>query len=105
MTEHQEIVPAPASPEGEQGTPRGRWQKLLRDLEQEADELRVRMHLAKAEARDEWDKVEDRLSRLRKDGAARLAAGEAFDDIEAAAKTLWTEVRDGFDRVRKSLSD
>jgi transketolase len=107
MTEHQEIIPIEAEHATQEsaGGRQDRWQRLLEELEQDADELRVRMHLAKAEAREEWDKLEERLSRFRENGATRRAAGEAIEDVEAAAKALWTEVRDGFDRVRKSLSD
>ena len=32
---------------------RERWNKVVTDLEQERDELKLRIHLAKAEGRDE----------------------------------------------------
>jgi uncharacterized coiled-coil DUF342 family protein len=76
----------------------------LAELEQERDELRVRLHLAKAEARDEWDKLDARLDELR----ARLdrvggEAGEVFEDVGEAAKLLGDELKTGFARLRRML--
>lgn len=76
----------------------------LADFERERDELRVRLHLAKAEARDEWDKLDARLDELR----ARLdqvgnEAGEVFDDVGEAAKLLGDEIKTGLARLRRML--
>jgi len=103
MTDHEEIVPAPASSEA---PPKGRWQRMLEELEQDRDELRVRLHLGRKEAQDELDHLDARLAEFR--ARARAAGGEAeesLDDIGDAAKALWTEVKEGFGRVRKSLKD
>lgn len=108
MTDPNQIVPAPTPAEGEEkdsGT-RAKWQKMMADLEQERDELRLKLHLARKEARDELDQLDERIAELRT--RARLArgeAGEAMDDIGDAARDLWTEIREGFQRVRKSFSD
>lgn len=108
MTDGNEIVPAPSSEESEGSASgaRAKWQKMMADLEQERDELRVRLHLAKQEAHDELEKLDERIAELRaRSRAARGEAGEAMDDIGDAAKDLWTEIREGFQRVRKSFSD
>ena len=108
MTDGNEIVPAPSSGESEESPmgARAKWQKMMADLERERDELRVRLHLAKQEARDELEKLDERIAELRaRSRAARGEAGEAMDDIGDAAKDLWTEIREGFQRVRKSFSD
>jgi chromosome segregation ATPase len=107
MTEPTKNVPAlaPQDPDAA-GDRKNRWRKILEDLEGERDELRVRLHLAKAEAKDELAKLDDRIAELKdRANAAREEAGDALDDIEGAAKVLWGEVRDGLDRVRKSLVD
>jgi len=83
---------------------RERLQEMLEKLEQERDELKVRMHLGKAEAREEWDKLEVRIGELR----ARLdkagdEAGDVMEDVGAAAKLLGEEIREGFARIRRSL--
>lgn len=40
-------------------TMRAKLAEMLEKLEQERDELKVRMHLGKAEAREEWEKMEN----------------------------------------------
>jgi len=108
MTDGNEIVPAP-SPGGSEESATGaraKWQKMMTDLEQERDELRVRLHLARKEAHDELDKLDERIAELRtRAHAARGEADEAMDDIGDAARDLWSEIREGFQRVRKSFSD
>jgi hypothetical protein len=61
-------------------------ENLVHVLKQQRDELRVRMHLAKAEVRDEWDKLERRFARLLDDykparDAASHTAGNALLDL------------------------
>ncbi len=83
---------------------RERWQKVVTDLERERDELRVRLHLAKAEGREEWDKLDGKIAELKlRADAAGNEAREAMDDIGDAAKKLVAEIREGFARVRKTL--
>lgn len=108
MTDGKEIVPAPAADEPKERASgaRAKWEKMLSELEQERDELRVRFHLAKQEARDELEKLDERIAELRaRARTARGEAGEAMDDVGDAAKDLWSEIREGFARVRKSFSD
>ncbi len=83
---------------------RAKWQKVVADFEQERDELKVRLHLAKAEGRDELAKLDSRLAELRqKADAAGTEAKGAMGDIGEAAKKLSDEIRQGLDRVRKTL--
>ncbi|MBK6424487.1 MAG: hypothetical protein IPI38_00880 [Gemmatimonadetes bacterium] len=83
---------------------RERWNKVVTDLEQERDELKLRIHLAKAEGRDELQKLDAKLAELRfRADSAGTEARDAMDDIGEAAKKLAAEVREGFDRVRKTL--
>ena len=83
---------------------RDKMREMLEKLEQERDELKVRMHLGKAEARQEWDKLDARIGELR--GRLDMAgdeAGDVMEDVGAAAKLLGEEIRSGFDRVRRML--
>ncbi|HWA59231.1 MAG TPA: hypothetical protein VG692_18405 [Gemmatimonadales bacterium] len=85
---------------------RARWQAILTDLERQRDELKVRLHLARAEARDEWEKLrlDEKLATLRQRAdAAGVEARGAMHDIGTAAEKLADEVREGLDRVRKTL--
>jgi len=85
-------------------TMRERLKETLERLEQERDELRVRLHLGKAEARQEWDKLDARIVELRsKLDRAGGEAGDVMDDVGEAAKLLGEEIRSGFERLRRML--
>ncbi|MFI5211197.1 MAG: hypothetical protein ACHQ2E_12180 [Gemmatimonadales bacterium] len=80
------------------------WTKLLADLERERDELRLKAHLGKAEARDHLARAEQKIEEFRQKapiakGVARDAAGQ----VEASAKALAGEIREAFARVRGVL--
>lgn len=77
---------------------------LLNDLKQYRDELRVQMHLAKAELRDEFQELEERWDKLqpRLESAARDAADagkEALDSLAEAGEAILK----GFKRIREDL--
>jgi len=77
---------------------------LINKLRQQRDELAVRMHLGKAEAQQEWDKLTARLDELTRDyEPLKGAVQETSDNVIAALKLVAGEVQEGFDRIRKSL--
>lgn len=79
-------------------------EKAVRQLEQQRDELRLKLHLAGAEARDEWDRIERQIGDLRARLAPlRAAAAESAAEIGAAARLLAGEIRQGFERIRRRL--
>jgi SMC interacting uncharacterized protein involved in chromosome segregation len=81
-----------------------RIDELLSELKQERDELRVKIGLAKLEARDEWREVEDKLRKLESKGKeVGGATAEASKDIGAAAKLLGEEIRKGLKAVARHL--
>lgn len=83
---------------------KARLQEALSDLERERDELKVRIHLAKQEAKDELADLEAKLAELKfRAGAAGGEAKSAMGDIGDAAGKLAAEIKQGFDRVRKTL--
>jgi hypothetical protein len=83
---------------------RAKWQQVVTDLERQRDELRVRIHLARADTRDEWDRINLKLDQLRQRAqSAGSEAKGAMKDIGEAAERLAEEVRQGLDRVRKTL--
>ncbi len=75
-------------------------EKLWRGLKTERDELRLQMHLAKAELRDEWEDLEEeyahaqqKFDRFKKEtgelaGEAKQAMGIVVDEIGAAYKRV-----------------
>jgi hypothetical protein len=81
-----------------------RVQQLLSDLERQRDELRVKMHLAKADGREELAKLDEKLDQLRaRAGRVTTEAQSAAGDIGDAAKVLASEIREGFERIRNAL--
>jgi hypothetical protein len=78
--------------------------KLLDELRRERDELRVKLHLAKADAKDEWDRLEHRWAHLLgKLEAAARETGKTAVEVGAALRLAAEELRKGYQRVRDSL--
>lgn len=69
------------------------------------DELKVQMHLAKAEFRDEWNhKLEPRFWELKtKLDRFEEASVETAMELRSAVKLLIDELQNGYERIRKSL--
>ena len=81
---------------------REEMKKLEETLLQQRDELRVKLHLAKADARDEWEGLERKWAEAQtKFAQLQKSAGESMDDIEAAARLLGEELQKGYDRIRR----
>jgi hypothetical protein len=78
--------------------------EILDELRTTRDELRVQMHLAGAEARDEWEVLEKKWQHLRtRAGQVGEATGEAAEDIGGALELVGEELRKGYRRIRKTL--
>ncbi len=77
-----------------------RLDAAVQKLEQERDELKLKMHLAKADARDEWEEMEERWGRLRqKLSQVKEGASEASEDVRDAASGLAEEIRKGYRKI------
>ena len=77
---------------------------LISSLKRQRDELAVQIHLGKAEAKDEWDKLNAKLGDLTKDYEPLKEAVEgAAVNVLDALKLVAGEVQDGFERIRKTL--
>lgn len=79
-------------------------EELVDSLRQERDELRVKLHLAKLDASDEWKELEKKWARLESKAKVLgdVAAAES-EDIISAAKLLGEEVREGFKNIARRL--
>ena len=76
--------------------------RLVRRLEQQRDELRVKMHLAKADARDEWNNLERQWEEMRpRITQASSVMGDTAKDVGSALKLALEELGRGYDRLRK----
>ena len=83
---------------------RRRIEETLSALKRERDELALKIHLAKAEARDEWKQLEAKLESL--DARARPVAkamGDTAGGVGASLEMAAEEIKQGFGRIRKLL--
>jgi hypothetical protein len=81
-----------------------RLKGMMQQLETERDELKVKLGLAKLEARDEWKELETKMDALR--GRMKVVgegAKEASGDVAAAADVLAGEIKAGFAKIRKLM--
>jgi hypothetical protein len=77
---------------------------MVDDLERQRDELRLQLHLAKAEARDEWERLEEKWQHLRgRMGVVGKEAGKTAQEVAAALQLAAEEIRRGYARVRELL--
>ena len=83
---------------------RERLEKELEDLRVTRDELRVRMHLGKLDAQDQWEQIEKQWqhveSKLKLSGEA---GREIAEDIGEATSLAVEELKEGYAKLRKLL--
>ena len=76
--------------------------EVIASLERMRDELRLKIHLAAADARSEWDELEKKWSHLRgKASTLGRVAGDAAGDVGEAVELLGKELKKGYERLRK----
>lgn len=84
--------------------------ELLVSLERERDELRLQVHLASRDAKDEFEVLESRLGSLRERvtsaGAdAKGTASEVGDVMSDTARKMADDLRAGYRKIREKLSE
>ncbi|TWT79593.1 hypothetical protein CA13_09970 [Planctomycetes bacterium CA13] len=78
--------------------------ELVRGLKHERDELKLQMHLGTKELQDQWDSLDRKFDSLdERYTPIKEAVGESADDVYEAVKLVASEIRSGFDRIRKCL--
>lgn len=81
-----------------------RLAELIASLKRQRDELNLQIHLGKAEAKEEWQRVTARLDELLADyDPVKNALSESTENVVSAMKQVGEEIRSGFERIRKSL--
>lgn len=86
---------------------RQRAQALMQELEQERDELRVKMHLAKADAKDELAKLDAQFDAKMAELKEKMASfdkdgdGSVMDDLGDAARGVADDIRSSFQKFRE----
>jgi len=76
----------------------------LNELKRVRDEIRVKIHLGKAEARELWERSEQKLEEV--ESKLKFISDQAekpLHDVREAAQLLLGEIRDGYKRIREAL--
>ena len=77
---------------------------LVRNLKRQRDEIALPIHLAEMDARDEFESAKSKLDdALAKYEPLRDAVDESAGNLWKSLKLVANEVKDSFDRVRKTL--
>ena len=78
--------------------------RLIDDIKRQRDEIRVQLHLAKLEAKEEWERLEIKWDHVRgKMDIVGREAGKAVEEVGAALHLAAEELQRGYERVRKLL--
>lgn len=73
-------------------------------LAQLRDELKLQVHLAKADVKTEWEKYEMKWKELqRKLTVVETASAETAREVREAIKLLMQELAKGYERIRAAL--
>lgn len=79
-------------------------EELISVLKQQRDELRVKMHLANMETKQEYDRLSDRINDLMAQyEPTKDAAAESAEKVFSALKLAGEEMLNGLQRIWKTL--
>ena len=81
---------------------------MLEELRQKRDELRVQMHLASKEVKDEWEDLEEKMedfSARAKQFSEDAKLKETGAGIGEALGKLGGELKHGYERIRDAIKD
>ena len=81
-----------------------RFEEMVSSLKKMRDELKVQIHLGKAEAKDEWEKLEEKWQELKAQGkTVAEAMDESAKDVASAVELVGGELKAGYERIKKLL--
>ena len=73
--------------------------KLMEDLRNAREELRLQLHLAGKEAEDEWSDLTSEWDRF----LSKSQFDRSADEVGDAAKQLGLRMKDAYDRMKKAV--
>lgn len=77
---------------------------MISTLKQHRDELKMRIHLGSEEAKQEWETLEEKFRQLTaRHEPLKRAVDETKDDVWESLKLVASELKEGFQRIRRSL--
>jgi seryl-tRNA synthetase len=75
---------------------------MIGKLRQQRDELKVKIHLAKADAEDEWAKAEKKWEELKPQLESMAATGgEVAKELGGTIKEIGGDIMNGYERISK----
>lgn len=86
--------------------------KIIENVKRQRDELKLKITLGRAEARDEWEEVEKKWRQLkgkreilaRETGEAAKSVGKSVGkETVTAAKNISEDIKEAYARIRKLL--
>lgn len=78
--------------------------KLMSAIRQDRDELRVQLHLAGQEVKDEWNRLSERFVQLNQQWVPlEKAVGETAKGVWDGLQLTGEELLEGFREIRNSL--
>lgn len=79
-------------------------QNLVTSVKQQRDELKLKLHLAKTEAREEWTKLENQWENVRnKAEVAYKETSKTAEEVGSALELTLQEIKKGYERIKKTL--
>ena len=85
---------------------RGALESLISALKQERDALKVKMHLAGMEAKEEYERLSGKIDELSTQyDPVKQAVSDSADSVIAALSLAAGEMKNGFQRVRDAIRD
>lgn len=80
------------------------YSELTRFLKRERDEVRVKMHLANADAQDQWHKVEAKWETFQSRASAVTKVTEqSAKEVGEATQLVGEEIKEAYRRIRDTL--
>ena len=80
--------------------------ELITTLKQQRDELALKIHLGKEDAKDEWEKAQEKLAKLSEEfEPVKEAVEESASNVFASLKIVAGELVDSFSRIKDSISE
>ena len=77
---------------------------VITSLKQQRDELALKMHLAEAEAKQDFESATDKLDQLTQEfDPLKDAVVESTETVTESLKLVADEVLSSFDRIRRAL--
>ncbi|WP_299643052.1 hypothetical protein [uncultured Ruegeria sp.] len=73
--------------------------KMLQDLQQRRDELKLQLHLASKEAEDEWEDLMGEWDKF----LSRSQFEKTAEEVGEAARELGLKMKSTYDRMKKQL--